>query len=274
MAEQTDIQSDGQSLQARAMASGQAARSAQRELEESGKSKKSRLPLIVVICSLAVGLLVIGVWQIGRSKQSSVDNNMAKVTRTPAKQTAAAATPEPVVYKMENVIGMKKKSAAGSIDQIGCKGIKVTWKEKYSSETSRGKVINQSIDPGTEIKEDEAVSLVLVVSKGVQRFTVPKVVGNSESQARQKLKKAKMQISVAREYSSSYSSGKVIRQSVAAGKKVTKGKAVTITVSRGAKPVTHTTTNSGSSTRRSTSSSGSSSGSSSKTTPKKVLPPM
>ncbi|MCI7062103.1 MAG: PASTA domain-containing protein [Lachnospiraceae bacterium] len=262
----------------------------QKSFERQKRKKSYVIPVLVIACTIGIGLLVGGVFFMRNSADKpAADRNDAKAPV----ETLAMETKAPAVYQMVSVVGLGKKEAAGKLEKIASDGLKISYKEKNSSQTARGKVISQSVDPGTEWKEGEKIQVVLVLSRGEKLYKVPKVIRDSEGKARKKLKKAKMKVSVVREYSSSYEKGRVIRQSVSAGKKVKKAKAVTIAISKGAKPVvTQSSTasennvtqrsstgyQSSNSRSKSSSTTGKSSGSSNtqkkKNTSKKAIPPM
>lgn len=69
----------------------------------------------------------------------------------------------------------------------------------------------------------------------VTKVTVPSVQGKKEKSAKALIQKKKLKCKVKRDYSNTVAKGKVIRQSVAKGKKVKPYTKVTITVSRGQK---------------------------------------
>lgn len=61
----------------------------------------------------------------------------------------------------------------------------ITTEEAYSDAAEAGKVIAQSIDPGTKVSE--GTTITLTVSKGAEQITMPEVVGNTYTDAAAKL---------------------------------------------------------------------------------------
>lgn len=137
--------------------------------------------------------------------------------------------------------------------------------EEFSDTIKQGTVIKQDVPKGTEAELGSSIGLI--VSKGQELVAVPKIRGVKLEKAKKLLKSNKLKYKVKREYSRRFSSGTVIRQGITKGKKVEKGTIITITVSKGAKPVptkapqTSTYTGSSSPSGSSYSSSGSNSSS-------------
>ena len=75
------------------------------------------------------------------------------------------------------------------------------------------------------------------VSKGSEKIEVPNVVGKADADAQSAITSAKLKVgTVTYEYDDSVEKGKVVSQSVKAGKKVEAGTEVSIVVSKGQKP--------------------------------------
>ena len=132
---------------------------------------------------------------------------------------------------------------------------------EYSSEIEVNRIISQTPAAGTEVPKGSVVEYV--ISLGAESVAVPNVIGDSENAALNTLQSAGFKVSVEREYSSSYGSGKVISQSPSSGTKVEKDSTVTITISLGPEPAPTPTPDPTPGPSSSTSSSGSSSSSSS-----------
>ncbi|MBQ9156137.1 MAG: PASTA domain-containing protein, partial [Eubacterium sp.] len=122
---------------------------------------------------------------------------------------------------LEDYTGMSYKKAEEALINSKLSAVK---NEKWSDDVKKGIVISQSKTPGTQIEEGE--SIVLTVSKGVEQVTVPDVSGLTLSEAKAKLKSAKLKTKSETEFSSKVEDGKVISQSIKAGKSVTKNKTV------------------------------------------------
>jgi serine/threonine-protein kinase len=111
--------------------------------------------------------------------------------------------------------------------------------EQYSDSVKKGYVISQTPDSGE--KEEYGGTVYVTVSKGVMKSTVPNVKGLTKEKAKTKLANAKLKCKVVKEYSSKVAKGKVIKQNKKANSKVKHNTTVTITVSKGKKPVKKST---------------------------------
>lgn len=133
--------------------------------------------------------------------------------------------------KTPNVVGASQANAVASING---KNLEVLIKEEYSSTVSEGYVISQSPDPGTELEEGSTVTVV--VSKGKQTVTLSSVVGETESDAIEKIKALGLNAKSDSEYSETVEAGRVIRQDPAANEELMPGSTVKIVVSLGPTP--------------------------------------
>ncbi|GGR16843.1 Stk1 family PASTA domain-containing Ser/Thr kinase [Streptomyces roseolus] len=105
----------------------------------------------------------------------------------------------------------------------------------FSTTVAQGAVIGSDPEPGTERAPDSAVALV--VSKGAP-VDVPDVTGETVADATAALQEAGLKVSVAPErVHSPEDAGSVAAQSLAEGSRAAKGDAVTLTVSKGPRPV-------------------------------------
>ncbi len=112
--------------------------------------------------------------------------------------------------------------------------LSVEVKYEFHDSIPEGKVITTSPKAGAEVKEGSKVTVM--VSKGTQDSTVPKLTGLTEEQAKGALSEAGLRCgSVTEEYSDKYEKGLVISQSEEAGKKLEKDSAVNIVISKGKK---------------------------------------
>ncbi|MFH9956267.1 Stk1 family PASTA domain-containing Ser/Thr kinase [Streptomyces roseolus] len=105
----------------------------------------------------------------------------------------------------------------------------------FSTTVAQGAVIGSDPEPGTERAPDSAVALV--ISKGAP-VDVPDVTGETVADATAALQEAGLKVSVAPErVHSPEDAGSVAAQSLAEGSRAAKGDAVTLTVSKGPRPV-------------------------------------
>ncbi len=113
-------------------------------------------------------------------------------------------------------------------------GLVVDSKFEFDDTIEEGKVISTSPKPGAEVKEGSKV--VIVISKGSEKGTIPNLEGKTEAEARAALIEAGFICgNVSEEYSDRYETGIVMSQSEKAGKKMDKGATVNIVISKGKK---------------------------------------
>lgn len=162
-------------------------------------------------------------------KPSSAENKVTRVEAT----SAVSPSPQKKIYRMVNLTGISKKEAEKRIAQLKDTHLKVQWKWKYSSSVVKGNIIKQSIAEGTEYEAGTEKTQILTMSRGVQKYTVPDVIGIDSQDAVRRLKKKKFLVRIV--YSeSSQSRGIVLEQGKKAGRKAEKGTEITLTVSDGA----------------------------------------
>ena len=132
-----------------------------------------------------------------------------------------------------DVSGMSEEDAQKELED---EGFKVGTSEfEYDSSYSAGKVIGTS--PAAGSKAAEGAEIIMKVSKGSEMKTVPNVVGKKDETAQKELVAAGLVIdSVGYEYDDKVAKGKVVSQSIKAGKKVEPGTGIKIVVSNGKKP--------------------------------------
>ena len=109
-------------------------------------------------------------------------------------------------------------------------GLKLEETEENSDKVKEGQVISQSIKKGTKVKSGDTVKIV--VSKGVEKVTVPTVVDMDEGTAKATLTNAKLKANVTYTSDDTKTNGKVISQSVEQGKEVAAGTAIDLVVNK------------------------------------------
>ena len=129
--------------------------------------------------------------------------------------------------QVPKVTGEKQEDAVKTLEDLG---LKVEIVEENSSKVESGYVIKQDIDEGTEVHTGDTITLT--VSKGVEQVTVPSVIGNDETTAKNTLTNAGLTVTVVNEEDGTKENGVVLKQSVDAGKQVSKGSSITITVNK------------------------------------------
>jgi eukaryotic-like serine/threonine-protein kinase len=108
-------------------------------------------------------------------------------------------------------------------------------RRSYDDVVSRGLVISSDPTPGTALKADTPVSLV--VSRGPRPVDIPDLVGENAAEASSRLTSAGLNVATTEEFSTVYSAGRVISSTPGAGAKVDVGGTITLVVSKGPPPV-------------------------------------
>ena len=130
-----------------------------------------------------------------------------------------------------NVVGMSEADAEKALQAknlVVKKGDPV-----YSDDVEQGEVVSVSPSEGAEVKEGTTVTLV--ISKGNQPATVPKLTGKSQSDAEAALSQAGLSGNATEDYSDTVEEGYIISQDTDAGKEVSKGTTIGYVVSKGPK---------------------------------------
>ena len=129
--------------------------------------------------------------------------------------------------KVPKVVGMSQEDAVTAIENAKLKAEIV---EETSKKVQEGYVISQETDANTEVDAGETVKIH--VSTGVEKSTVPGVVGKSQDEAKKTLQDLGFVVTVTTAEDSSKDNGVVLKQSLDEGKSVEKGSAITITVNK------------------------------------------
>ena len=127
--------------------------------------------------------------------------------------------------KVPKVAGMSKDDAVEAIENAKLKAEII---EETSKKVQEGYVISQETDANTEVDAGETVKIH--VSTGVEKATVPGVVGKSQDEAKKALQDLGFVVTVTNAEDSSKDNGVVLKQSLEEGKSVEKGSAIAITV--------------------------------------------
>lgn len=131
-----------------------------------------------------------------------------------------------------DVSGMSEDDAKRALENEGFENISSEY--AYSDTVSEGDVIETTPSANTQASKDTAI--IMKISKGAEKKTVPSVVGKNDQDAQNEIIAAGLSVTVTYEYDDHVEEGKVISQSLNAGKKVAAGTTVEITVSRGEEP--------------------------------------
>jgi serine/threonine protein kinase len=187
-----------------------------------------------------LGKLQLGIKEDSSSPKASSDYEK----NTIMEQDVAAGTKVAKHTKIKVVLssGAKKvtvpdvrgKTQAAAETELKGLGLKTNVVQEYNDDYEIGIVI--STDPGSESQVDAGALITVKVSRGreIIESVVPNVVGKSESAAKSLLDQNNLNYDTETQLSDSVESGKVISQSVAAGKKVEQGTTIHLVISSGA----------------------------------------
>jgi serine/threonine-protein kinase len=175
------------------------------------KNNTSTILLVVAGILVLVGAILIGKWAF------SGDNNADK--------------PFPAPNFIGNTYADAQKMAENS-------HLKLADPTYESCENQpKNKVCDQDPKPGTDVKKDQTISLV--ISKGAPKVAVPNVLNQTFDSAKTLLESNKYQFNVLKkEEVSTQPAGTVIKQSLDLGKEVQKGSTITLTVAKAEELVT------------------------------------
>lgn len=143
--------------------------------------------------------------------------------------TDALSTTEQETIPMVNVVGLYKTAAEEQMKKNGFTNY--TFQEQTDATVEKGYVISQSIDEGTAITKDTAITIV--VSSGKEMTTVPDVLNYEDSQATTLLEEAGLKVTHGYAYDDNVEKDHVISSDPVAGTEVEEGSTVKIIVSNG-----------------------------------------
>lgn len=124
-----------------------------------------------------------------------------------------------------NVKGKEKEEAIKLIEDAKLKAEVV---EETSKTVKEGYVISQETDPDADVFAGDTV--IIHVSTGIEKATVPDVIGKTQTEAKKALEAQGFVVSITNSEDSSKAKDIVLKQSLDAGKTVEKGSSITITV--------------------------------------------
>lgn len=125
---------------------------------------------------------------------------------------------------------VKGKSQEDAIKLLEDANLKYQIVEEESKKIEAGYVVSQETDANKKVNAGDTV--VIHVSTGVKKSSVPSVIGKSEEDAKKALTDLGLKVTVANDEDSSKENGVVLKQSVDAGKEVEQGSSITITVNK------------------------------------------
>jgi eukaryotic-like serine/threonine-protein kinase len=131
-----------------------------------------------------------------------------------------------------DVVGQRSATASQILQN---RGFEVNIETVVNPDVPRDTVATQNPQPHTKAKEGSTVTII--VSAGPGEAPVPPVQGLPRKQAEQAVRDAGFRVSVRQAYSTDVPKDRVISSSPQEGSTTEKGTTVTLTVSRGARPV-------------------------------------
>jgi serine/threonine-protein kinase len=143
----------------------------------------------------------------------------------------------PIFGPGKNIVvpDLQGKLAIQAQQQLYSLGVKSTVTTEVSENVPQDRVIRQDPAPGTKIGSNDSVALV--VSGGAPRVQVPSVKGYSAADAASSLQDAKLRSKTVAVYSTTVPAGQVIALNPDVGTSVRENTLVTLTVSKGVKPI-------------------------------------
>ena len=136
-------------------------------------------------------------------------------------------SPKEVV--LPDLVNMTEDEAKAALSELKVKYNKIN--EIYSTEVEAGKIISQEPAANTKVRQKSTVEVV--ISKGTETTTVPKIVGMTLDEATAKLEESKLMVEIIEEPSKTVEAGIVISQETAADTTANAGDTVKIHVSTG-----------------------------------------
>jgi len=132
-------------------------------------------------------------------------------------------------YTIPSLIGLTPEAAVNLLAKSPLTVGEIT--EVFNDKVPQGFVISSNPAPGTRVKRETIVDMV--VSKGVETFSLASLVGTNGEQALNELTDAGFNVTVTYAFDEKVMPGEVISQQPAAGAALPKGTAVEIFVSKG-----------------------------------------
>lgn len=132
-------------------------------------------------------------------------------------------------YTIPSLISLTPEAALNLLAKSPLKVGEIT--EVFNAKVPKGFVVSSNPAPGTRVKRETIVDMV--VSKGVETFSLASLVGTNGEQALNELTDAGFNVTVTYTFDEKVMPGEVISQNPAAGADLIKGAAVEIFVSKG-----------------------------------------
>jgi len=192
------------------------------EMDDDVDPKMEKAVTILLVAA-AIVITIIAIVVIGKvfgmfsGSASSDDGEELKI------ETSAGTTVVP------NVVGMTVADAGDALTKAGLTA-KATYKE--STEYEKDFIIEQDVEPNTEVASGTVLNLVVSSGK-IVGVTVPDVVGMSEAEAKVKLEEEGFSMQKQLQESADVEKGNVISQNPLGATTAAKGSPITVVISSG-----------------------------------------
>ena len=210
---------------------------------------------IVVIVLLVKGFNLFG----GKGGDSSLISNSQSQAASPSSIASETASKSAVITvpalkgrTRAEAISISKGEDTSSVPDIRnatkdsaiatLEGLKFVVKveEKASDTVDEGSVIDTIPAIGSAAKEGDTITILVSTGPENKQTLVPNVVGKSEADATNALSGAGFKASIAYKEDDSVKKGLVISQSIPGGNEAQSGSTITLSISKGPKPVSYT----------------------------------
>ena len=152
----------------------------------------------------------------------------APPTEPPSEPPTEPPVTEAPKTAVPNVAGKAQNSAQSELEKLG---FTVELQYEKNDSVAEGNVIRQSPAAGTQLTAGSKITLV--VSSGRPTTAVADVVGKTKAEAKAALEAQGFKVTFTEEHSNTVASGKVIRQTPAAGSGQFSGTSITVVISKG-----------------------------------------
>ena len=137
----------------------------------------------------------------------------------------------PAEVELPDIVGMSKEEAQKTVEDL--KLVFEVSSEEFNKDVPEGYVISQDPTYIADYNVKEGSTVKVVISKGQEKTTVPKVVGMTRQEAVDALEEANLKVEIVEETSRTVEEGYVISQEVEADSEAYAGDTIKIHVSTG-----------------------------------------
>ena len=138
--------------------------------------------------------------------------------------------------QVPELVGMERSEAKSKAEELKLKYVE--GEEAFNKDTPAGYIISQDpiYMPNYSIKEGSTITVI--VSKGRNVVTVPKLIGLTKDEAVETLEELGLIVNITEEYDKKVEEGYVIEQDVKQNEEIDAGETITLKVSKGIEKVT------------------------------------